>query len=210
MRASQIRLLSLALAVAAFGCCPAVAPLLGPAWARERPTTVPAARFLQDTIDRAFALVRPPVSNQAASDLAEMIEGAMDWPALTRFAIGHYAADLDADGMRSVTRRLEERLAILARRAGTELPGMTVTVRDLRIDPDGSRRILSTATVPRFGEVEVEWTLAPAPSGYRIADIKALGLTLRQFLRSWVAGLVAARGGDAAATFGEGADTSPQ
>jgi hypothetical protein len=202
MRASQIRLLSVALIVAAFGC--------GPAMARERPTTAPAARFLQDTIDRAFDLVRPPVSSQAASDLADLIEGSMDWPALTRFAIGHYGAALDADGMSSVTERLEERLAILARGAGTELPTMTVTIRDLLIDPDGNRRILSIATVPKFGEVEVEWTLAPAQSGYRIADIKALGMTLRQFLRSWVAGQVAARSGDAAATFGEGTGISPQ
>lgn len=206
MRPSQIHLLSVALIVAAFGSGPA----LGPALARERPTTTPAARFLQDTIDRAFDLVRPPVSNQAAADLADLIEGSMDWPALTRFAIGHYGATLDAEGMSSVTERLEERLAILARRAGTELPTMTVTIRDLRIDPDGNRRVLSTTTVPKFGEMEVEWTLAPAQSGYRIVDIKALGMTLRQFLRSWVAGLVAARGGDAAATFGEGTGTSPQ
>ena len=202
MRASQIRLVALALIVAAFGC--------GPAAARERPTTTPAARFLQDTIDRAFDLVRPPVSNQAASDLAGLIEASMDWPPLTRFAVGHYRASLDAAGMSSVTGRLEEHLAILALRAGTELPTMTIAIRDLRIESDGNRRVLSTVTVPKFGDIEVEWMLAPAPSGYRIADIKTLGMTLRQFLRSWVASLVAARGGDAAATFGEGAGASPQ
>jgi hypothetical protein len=198
--------LSAALIVAAFGCGPA----LGPALARERPATVPAARFLQDTIDRALTLVRPPVSNQAASDLADLIETSIDWPALTRFAVGHYRASLDAEGMSSVTGRLEEHLAILALRAGTELPAMTIAIRDLRIASDGNRRVLSTATVPKFGEIEVEWTLAPAGPGYRIVDIKTLGMTLRQFLRSWVASLVAARGGDAAATFGEGAGTSPQ
>jgi hypothetical protein len=198
MKPSQIRLFCLTLTVAVL-CC-------GPASARERPATAPAARFLQETIDRAVGLVRPPVTPKAAADLETLIESAMDWPDLTHFAIGHYGADLTADGMSGVTRKLEQRVEILARRAGVELPTMTVAVHDMRIDPDGRRHILSTATVPRFGEVELEWTLAPTPmgtegAGYRIADIKALGMTLRQFLRSWVAGQVAARGGNAAAAF---------
>jgi hypothetical protein len=64
--------------------------------------------------------------------------------------------------------------------------------------------------LPRFGEIEVEWVLAPAQSGYRIADIKALGLTLRQFLPGWVAGLIAAKGGDAAAAFEGPAAATPE
>ncbi len=138
-----------------------------------------------------------------------LIEAAMDWRGLTHFAIGHYGADLNADGMSSVTDKLEDQLGALARRAGTDLPTMTVALRDMRIDSDGNRRILSTATVPRFGEVEVEWTLTPTQTGYRIADIKALGMTLRQFLRSWVTSLVAAKGGDAAAAF-DGVAASPR
>lgn len=206
MRSSQIRLgrfrlLLAVLVLAAFGC--------GTALARERPVTAPAARFLQDTLDRAFGLARPPVSEQAASDLADLVGRAMDWPALSRFAIGHYGARLDAHGMGRVTERLERHVTTLARRAGAEFPTLTVAIHDLRLDPDGSRRILSTATVPRFGVVEVQWTLVPGQSGYRIADVKALGMTLSQFLRSWVASLVAAQGGDAAATFGNPA-TSPR
>jgi hypothetical protein len=182
----------------------------GPALARERPATAPAAQFLQDTVERAFALVRPPVSGEAGSDLAALIERSMDWPALTRFAIGRYGATLDADGMTAATETLERQLEALARRAGTDLPGTAIAVRDMRIDPDGYRRILSTAAVPRFGEIEVEWTLVPSATGYRITDIKALGLSLRQFLRGWVSSLVAARGGDAAAAFEEGTAASPQ
>lgn len=188
----------------------AVVLCCGPAAARERPATVPAARFLQDTIDRAFDLVRPPVSDQAGADLAKLIQSAMDWPSLTHFALGHYGSALDAGAMGSATRRLQQRVEFLARRAGIEFPAMTVAIRGLRIDPDGNRHILSLATVPRFGEVEVEWTLAPTRAGYRIADVKALGLTLRQFLRSWIASLIAAQGGDAAAIFGQDAAPSPQ
>lgn len=202
MRLSQIRPLLASLTVALL-CC-------GPAAARERPVTAPAARFLQDTIDRAFRLVRPPVSPEAGSDFSALIASSMDWPGLTRFAIGHYGATLGAEGMSNVTDKLEQRLEILARRTGTEFPRMIVAIRDMRIDPDGNRHILSTATVPRFGEIEVEWTLVPNRAGYRIADIKALGMTLRQFLRGWIAGLIAAQGGDAAAIFGEGTVTSPQ
>lgn len=204
MRPSQIRRLCLVLTIVAL-CC-------GPASARERPATAPAARFLQATIEQAFGLVRPPVSAEAGANLEALIKDSMDWTSLTHFAIGHFGRTLDADGMGDVTARLEQRLGILARRAGVELSAMTVAVHDMRIDPDGTRRILSTATVPRFGEVEVEWTLIPAAAGngYRIADIKAFGLTLRQFLRGWIAGLVAAQGGDAAAVFGEAPATSPE
>jgi hypothetical protein len=189
-----------------------VALCCGPATARERPTTAPAARFLQGTIEHAFELVRPPVTAKAGATLEALIKDSMDWASLTHFAIGHYGATLDAEGMGDVTARLEQRLGILARRAGNELPTMTVAVHDMRIDPDGSRRIFSTANVPRFGEVEVEWILIPAAAenGYRIADIKAFGLTLRQFLRGWITGLVAAQGGDAAAVFGEAPATSPE
>jgi hypothetical protein len=64
--------------------------------------------------------------------------------------------------------------------------------------------------LPRFGEVEIEWVLAPALNGYRIADIRALGLTLRQFLRGWVAGLIAAKDGDVAAAFEDPAAATPE
>jgi hypothetical protein len=207
MRVSQIRLLLSALLAATLYC--------GHATARERPETAPAARFLQDTIAQALDLARPPVSQQAGADLAALINEAMDWPSLTHFALGKYDAHLDHTRISSATGRLEDQLTNLARQAGFEWPTMTVEVHGMRIDPDGSRRILSTATVPRFGEVEVEWKLAPVsvdglPAGYRIEDIKALGMTLRQFLRGWVSSLVAARGGDAAAAFGGPADASPQ
>lgn len=207
MRVSQIRLL-LPAVLAATLCG-------GDATARERPETAPAAQFLRGTIDRALDLARPPVSQQAGSHLAALINEAMDWKSLTHFALGQYGANLNSAAMSAATTRLEDQLTILARQAGFEWPTMTVEVHGMRIDPDGSRRILSTATVPRFGEVEVEWTLAPVSvdrptTGYRIEDIKALGMTLRQFLRGWVSGLVAAHGGDAAAAFADPSGGSPQ
>jgi hypothetical protein len=132
----------------------------------------------------------------------------MDWPGLTQFAIGRYRADLKDGEMGGVTARLEQQLGALARRAGAELPTMTVAIHDMRIDSDGSRHVLSTATLPRFGEIEVEWTLVPAANGYQITDIAAFGLTLRQFLRNWITTLVTAQGGDADATFA--APSSPE
>lgn len=197
---SQIRTIGLLLMAAASGC--------GPASAHERPTTTPAARFLEGTFEAAFGLVRPPVAPQADATLATLIRDSMDWPSLTPFAIGRYRADLGDRDMGAVRARLERQLRDLARRAGVELPTMTLAIHDMRIDPEGNRHVLSTATLPRFGEVEVEWTLAPAGSGYRIADIAAFGLTLRQFLRNWIATLVAARGGDAGAVFA--APSSPE
>jgi len=204
MRPSQIRPFSISLMVAALSCASASA--------HERPTTTPAARFLQDTIGTAFDLVRPPVGAKADADLDSLIHESMDWDGLTQFAIGRYRADLDDTGMNGVEQRLAQQLESLARRAGIELPTMTLAIRDMEVDPEGNRHVHSTATVPRFGEVEVEWTLIPAPSpgggnDYRIADIKAFGLTLRQFLRNWIAGLIAARSGDAVAAF-EPADPS--
>lgn len=193
MRISQIRLLTAAAITIAFWC--------GPAAAHEQPVTTPAARFVQDTLDHALILVRPPVSAEAGVNLTALVRSAMDWPALTHFAVGRYVADLNAKGMSGATGMLEGQMESLARRAGIDLPTMTVAIYDMRVEPDGVRRVLSTATVPRFGEVQVEWTLVTTRTGYRIADIKALGMTLRQFLRSWIAGLVAAEGGDAAAVF---------
>ena len=184
--------------------------LCGPALAHEQPSTTPAARFLQDRLDRALSLSRPPVSGKASAELDIVLRDAIDWPSLTQFAIGHYGVSLSAGGLSDAAARLEQQLGILARRAGRELPTMTVAIHDLRIDPDGSRHVLSTATVPKFGEIEVEWTLVPTADAYRIADIKALGLTLRQFLRGWVTGLVAGQGGDPAAVFNDGSDASPQ
>lgn len=136
----------------------------------------------------------------------------MDWPNLTQFAIGRYGAELDEGGMVDARTRLERQLGALALRAGRELPAMTLAIHDMRIDPDGTRHVLSTANLPRFGEIEVEWILTPTrtDTSYRIADIKALGLTLRQFLRSWIANLVAARNGDAAAAVSDAPATSPQ
>ena len=177
MHASQIRLIGLAAAIALW---------CGPAWAHERPTTTPAARFLQDQIDRALVLARPPVSGKASDALDILIRVAIDWPSLTRYAIGHYRAKLDAGGLSEVGAQLERQLGLLARRAGKEMPTLTIALRGLRLDADGNRRVLSTADVPRFGQIEVEWTLRPTATGYRVSDISALGLTLRQFLRGWV------------------------
>ena len=201
MRPSQIRLIGLAAAIAL---------LCGPAWAHERPTTTPAARFLQDQIDRALVLARPPVSGKASDELDILIRDAIDWPSLTRYAIGHYGAKLDAGGLSEVGAQLERQLGLLARRAGKEMPTLTIALRGLRIDADGNRHVLSTADVPRFGEIEVEWTLRPTATGYRVSDISALGLSLRQFLRGWVTSLVAAQGGDPTAVFNGEAGASPQ
>jgi hypothetical protein len=184
--------------------------LCGPAWSHERPTTTPAARFLQDSIERALVLAKPPVSGKASDELDILVRDAMDWPNLTQYAIGHYGAKLGAGGLSDVGAQLERQLGLLARRAGKEMPALTIALRDLRIDPEGNRHVLSTADVPRFGEIEVEWTLRPTASGYRVSDISALGLSLRQFLRGWVTGLVAAQGGDATAVFNGEADASPQ
>lgn len=201
MPASQIRLIGLAAAIVL---------LCGPAWAHERPTTTPVARFLQDNIDRALVLAKPPVSRKSGDDLDILIRDAMDWPNLTQYAIGHYGAKLDAGGLSEVGAQLERQLGQLARRAGKEMPTLTIALRGLRIDADGSRHVLSTADVPRFGEIEVEWTLRPTAAGYRVSDISALGLSLRQFLRGWITSLVAAQGGDPAAVFNGEAAASPQ
>ena len=146
-----------------------IALCCGPAAAHELPTTTPAARFLQDRLDRALVLARPPVSAKANGELDILIRDAMDWPSLAQFAIGHYGASLDEGGRSDATARLERQLGLLARRAGRELPTMTIAIHDMRIDPNGNRHIISTATVPRFGEVEVEWTLTPTATGYRVA-----------------------------------------
>ncbi len=201
MRPSQTRLAGL---MAAFML------LCGPAAAHERPTTTPAARFLQDNIDRALMLAKPPVSRKSGDELDILIRDAMDWPNLTRYAIGHYGARLDAGGLSDAGAQLERQLGQLARRAGKEMPTLTIALRGLRIDPEGNRHLLSSANVPRFGEIEVEWTLRPTAAGYRISDISALGLSLRQFLRGWVTSLVAAQGGDPAAVFNGEAGASPQ
>jgi hypothetical protein len=191
---NQIRLLGLSAMIAVL--------TLVPAGAHEQPTTTPAAQFLQGTIDTALGLVHPPMTAKTGRDLGTLIHDSMDWPSLTQFAIGHYRVELDSNGMRGVRTRIQQQLDDLARRAGTQLPSMTLAVHDMRIDRDGNRHVLSIATLPRFGEIEVDWTLAPtAGGGYRISDIAAFGLTLKQFLRGWVTSLVAAQGGDAANTF---------
>ena len=201
MRASQIGLTGLVTAIV-LSC--------GPAWAHERPTTTPAARFLQDHIDRALVLAKPPVSGRAGDELDILIRDAMDWQSLSQYAIGHYGSKLDAGGLSDVGAQLERQLGMLARRAGKEMPTLSIALHGLRIDTGGNRHILSTADVPRFGEIEVEWTLRPTAAGYRVSDISALGLSLRQFLRGWVTGLVAAQGGDPAAVFNNEAGASPQ
>lgn len=195
-------MLCVSLAAAALSCAPAAA--------HEQPTTTPAARFVQDRFEQAIALARPPVSAKASNQLDLVIRDAMDWAGLTRFAIGRYGTELKEGGLSDAAARVERQLGLLARRAGQELPTMTLAIHDMRIDPDGGRHLFSTATTPRFGEIEVEWTLTPTATGYRVADIKALGLTLRQFLRGWVTALIAAQGGDARAAFNDGAATSPQ
>jgi hypothetical protein len=191
---SRIRLLGLSAMIAVL--------TLVPAWGREQPNTTAAARFLQDTVATALALVHPPTTTRADRDLDALIRDSMDWPGLIRFAIGHYRADLDDRGIHGASARIEEQLRGLARRAGVEFPAMTLAVQDMRIDREGYRHVLSIATLPRFGEIEVDWTLAPAAGGgYRISDIAAFGLTLKQFLRGWITSLVAAQGCDAAEAF---------
>lgn len=192
------------------GLVTAIMLLCGPVWAHERPTTTPAARFLQDHIDQALALAKPPVSAKAGDELDILIRDTMDWPALTRYAVGHYGARLDTGGLSDAGAQLERQLGLLARRAGKEMPTLTISLRGLRIDSEGNRHLLSTANVPRFGEIEVEWTLRPAATGYRVSDISALGLSLRQFFRGWVTSLVAAQGGDPTAVFNGEAGASPQ
>jgi hypothetical protein len=201
MLASQIRLI---------GLVAAISLLCGPAWARERPITTPVARFLQDHIARALELSKPPVSRKSGDELDILIRDTMDWSNLTQYAIGHYRTRLDAGGLSDVGAQLERQLGLLARRAGKEMPTLTIALRGLRIDEEGNRHILSTADVPRFGPIEVEWTLQPTTSGYRISDISALGLSLRQFLRGWVTSLVAAQGGDPTAVFNNEAGASPR
>lgn len=204
MTASQMHLIRLV------GFVLATALLCGPALAHERPSTTPAARFLQDHIDRALTLAKPPVSGKAGDELDLLIRDAMDWPALTQYAVGRYGARLDAGGLSGVGALLERQLGVLARRAGKEMPTLTIALRGLRIDSEGNRYVLSTADVPRLGEIDVEWTLRPTATGYRVSDISALGLSLRQFFRGWITGLVAAQGGDPAAVFSSGPGTTPQ
>jgi hypothetical protein len=192
------------------GLATAIALLCSPASAHERPTTIPAARFLQDRIERALVLARPPVSRRESDELAILIRDAIDWPTLTRYAIGHYGARLDAGGLSDVGAQLEQQLGQLARRAGKEMPTLTIALRGLRIDGEGNRHVLSTADVPRFGAIEVEWTLRTTATGYRVSDISALGLSLRQFLRGWVTSLVAAQGGDPTTVFNGEAGASPR
>jgi hypothetical protein len=203
MRTSQIHLFCFTLAIAL------ASP--GLAAARERPATTPAARFLQNAVETAFELVRPPMSAKADATLQSMIEDSMDWPGLTQFAIARYRSDLNERAMSAVKLTLAEQLGALARTAGRELGTLDLVVRDMRVDAEGMRHVVSTATLPRFGEVEVRWTLVPAQDGgYRIADIAALGLTLRHFLRGWVTGVIADPGGDPGAVFGPPANTSPK
>jgi hypothetical protein len=201
MRASQIRLI---------GLVAAIALLCSPAWARERPISTPAARFLQDHIERALMLAKSPVSSKSGDELDILIRDAMDWPYLSQYAIGHYRTKLDAGGLSDVGAQLERQLGLLARRAGKEMPTLTIVLQGLRIDNEGNRRILSTAQVPRFGPIEVEWLLRPTATGYRISDISALGLSLRQFLRGWITSLVAAQGGDPTAVFSNEPGASPR
>ena len=144
MHASQIRLIGLAAAIALW-CCSASA--------HERPTTTPAARFLQDQIDRALVLAKPPVSGKASDELDILIRDAIDWPSLTRYAIGHYGAKLDSGGLSEVGAQLERQLGLLARRAGKEMPTLTIALRGLRLDADGPRRreVLECRGCPRHG-----------------------------------------------------------
>jgi hypothetical protein len=198
----RLWLFGLAAMTLAVGC--------GPAAARERPATTPAARFLQDKIDRALILARPPVSAKDSGDLDILIRDAMDWPGLSSFAIGRYRVSLDEGGLSDASARLERQLGLLARRAAKDMPSLAIVLRGMRIDAEGNRYILSTASVPRFGAIEMQWALRPTASGYRVADIAAMGLTLRQFLRGWVAGLIAAQCGDPEAVFNDAASASPQ
>src|SRR5690242_18949547 len=84
MNVSQTRLFLSAVLAANLTC--------GHAIARERPETAPAARFLQDTINDAIDLARPPVAAQAESGLDALVVISIDLANLTHFALGQYGA----------------------------------------------------------------------------------------------------------------------
>lgn len=192
---------SLLAAALVLGCaCPAVA--------HERPSTAPAARFVQATIDAALPLAMPPVSAVADTRLRGIMDAALDFPDLTVFALGRYRADLDNAASTRALDAIGDQLRALAYRAGEAYPTLAVTVTGLRIDAEGNRRIQSTARLPRIGAVDVEWILKADGASYRIVDIQAFGLTLRHFLRDWVTILVA--GQDPAVVFGPPGAASPQ
>jgi ABC-type transporter MlaC component len=179
-----------------------------PIAAHERPATAPAARFLQATIDNALPLAMPPVSNAADARLRTTMDNALDFPGLTIFALGRYRAALDAEAVARAQGAIGEQLRALAYRAGEAYPTLALTVTGLRIDADGNRRIQSVVRLPKIGEVEVEWILKPDDGSYRILDIQAFGLTLRHFLRNWIAVVVAEA--DPATVFGPTGVASPE
>ena len=183
-------------------------PAIAPAVAHERPSTAPAARFLQAVIDNALPLAMPPVSTAVDARLRTAMDNALDLSDLTIFALGRYRAALDAEALARAQGAIGEQLRALAYRAGEAYPMLALTVTGLRIDAEGNRRVQSAARLPRIGEVEVEWTLRPEGSGYRIMDIQAFGLTLRHFLRNWIAVLIAGR--DPGIVFGPAGAASPE
>lgn len=197
------RTLPIALLAAAFALVCAM-----PAAGRERPSTAPAARFLQATVDAALPLAMPPVNQAADVRLRGMVEAALDLADLTAFALGRYRADLDDGASERAQDTIGAQLRALAYRAGEAYPTLAVQITGLRIDAEGNRRVQSVARLPRIGAVEVEWILKLDGPSYRILDIQSFGLTLRHFLRDWVTVLVA--GQDPATVFGPPGAASPQ
>lgn len=179
-----------------------------PATGRERPSTAPAARFLQATIDAALPLAIPPVNEAGDARLRGILNAALDFPNLTIFALGRYRADLDDAANTRAQAAIGDQLRALAYRAGAAYPTLALTVTGLRVDADGNRRVQSVARLPRVGAVEVEWILKMDGPSYRVVDIQSFGLTLRHFLRDWVTVLVA--GQDPATVFGPPGAASPQ
>ena len=179
-----------------------------PSEAHERPSTAPAARFLQAAIDAALPLAMPPISAAADTRLQVIMDSALDLPDLTTFALGRYRGDLNSEATTRAQEAIGDQLRALAYRAGEAYPDLAITITGLRIDAEGNRRIQSVALLPSIGPVEVDWILKPQGSSYQISDVQAFGLTLRHFLRDWVTMLVAGR--NPSAVFGPPGAASPQ
>ena len=178
-----------------------------PATGRERPSTAPAARFLQATIDAALPLAIPPVNEAGDARLRGILNAALDFPNLTIFALGHYVPTWTMP--RTPGRRLRSAINYApSPMAGAAYPTLALTVTGLRVDADGNRRVQSVARLPRVGAVEVESISKMDGPSYRVVDIQSFGLTLRHFLRDWVTVLVA--GQDPATVFGPPGAASPQ
>ena len=119
-----------------------------PAVGRERPSTAPAARFLQATIDAALPLAIPPVNEAGDTRLRGILDAALDFPDLTIFALGRYRADLDDAASGRAREAIGDQLRALAYRACEAYPTLALTVTGLRVDADGNRRRCSAHPAP--------------------------------------------------------------